>query len=344
MPAGNISARRNLSPDTVFAFASMKNLRLLIGVGVAAIALYFTFRDIDFSKFGEALRTANWPWFLPAAAALLGVLVLRTARWAAIMGGTPFCVTFHALNIGYMMNMLLPGRLGEIGRAYVIGARTPVSMPRAISAVVVERLLDLSSVLLMLAGVAPFLPLPEGLVRPAAISGVLLVSLLFAIVLIIALADRVEILLRRLLAHIPSVDAEPWILRFREICAGFRMLGSPTRTVIVLALTAGVWAGSLAVCWCVMNAFLPPSLQASTLVVIVANLGGVVPTPGGLGPAQYFARLALEPFGGDITRGVAFVFVWWIAQMLMLIALGFVGLLQLGLSFHQLSGSARTRD
>jgi hypothetical protein len=317
----------------------MKILRVGIGVGIAAVALYFTFRDVDFGAFAEALRTADWPWFAPAGAALLGVLTLRALRWAAIMGGTPFGVTFHALNIGYMMNMLLPGRLGEIGRAYVIGARTSVNMPRALSAVVVERLLDLSAVLLLLAGVAPFLPLPEALARPALISGALLVAMLIGIAVVIAAADRVEGLLRRVLGRLPGIDAEPWIARFRDVCAGFRMLGSPARTAAVLALTAGVWVGSLFVCWFVMRAFLPPSMQASTLVVIVANLGGVVPTPGGLGPAQYFARLALEPFGGDVTRGVAFVFVWWISQMLALIALGFVGLLRLGLSLGQLTRS-----
>jgi uncharacterized protein (TIRG00374 family) len=321
----------------------MKIIRLLIGVGIAAVALYFTFRDVDFSAFSEALRTAEWPWFAPAGGALLGVLALRTARWAAIMGGTPFGTTFHALNIGYMMNMLLPGRLGEIGRAYVIGARTQVSMPRALSAVVVERLLDLSAVLLLLAAVAPFLPLPDALARPALVSTLLLVALLISIGVVIAQAERFEALLRRVLARFPGIDAEPWIMRFREICAGFRMLGSPRRTALVLALTAGVWLGSLFVCLFVMRAFLPASMQASTLIVIVANLGGVVPTPGGLGPAQYFARLALEPFGGDVTRGVAFIFVWWISQMLALIALGFIGLLRLGLSIRQLSGSSAGR-
>ena len=319
---------------------NMKIIRLLIGIVIAAVALYFTFRDVDFGAL--ALRTAEWIWFAPAAAALLAVLALRALRWSAIMGGTPFGVTFHALNIGYMMNMLLPGRLGEIGRAWVIGARTTVGMPRALSAVIVERLLDLSAVLLLLAGVAPFLPLPTELARPAAISGALLIILLIAIAITIWQAERVERLLRFALGRIRGLDAEPWIMRFREVCAGFRMLGSPARIGAVLALTLGVWGCSLFVCWFVMRAFLPPSFKASTLVVIVANLGGVVPTPGGLGPAQYFARLALAPFGSDVTRGVAFVFVWWISQMLALIALGFAGLLRLGLSFRHLSGSART--
>lgn len=319
----------------------MKTSRLIIGLAIAAVALYFTFRDINFAAFAEALRTATWPWFLASAGTLFFVLVLRAARWSAIMGGTPLWVTFHALNIGYMMNMLLPGRLGEIGRAFVIGERTPVSMAKAVSAVVVERLLDLASVVLMLAGVAPFLPMPPELVRPAAVSGVLVLVLIAAIGVMIWQAARFERLLRAVLGRLPAIDPEPWVKRFQDLCAGFRMLGSPSRLFTVLGLTVAVWIVSLFIAFFVMLAFLPPMFEASTLVVIVANLGGVIPTPGGLGPAQYFAKLALTPFGVDETRGVAFVFVWWIGQLLLLVLLGFVGLFRVGMSFGQLRGTTQ---
>ncbi len=50
---------------------------------------------------------------------------------------------------------------------------------------------------------------------------------------------------------------------------------------------------------------------------------------------------ALTPFGVDETRGVAFVFVWWIGQLLLLVLLGFVGLFRVGMSFGQLRGTTQ---
>ena len=314
----------------------MKTARLLPGVAIAVAALYFTFRDIDFAAFAGALRNAAWGWFIPAGALFLFVLLVRAARWAALMGGAPLGLAFHALNIGYMMNMLLPGRLGEIGRAYVIGERSSISMPRAISAVVVERMLDLAAVVLMLAVAARYVPLPPELARPAAISSALVLALLIVISVMIWQSARVAALLRRLLAPLSAATTERWVGRFLALCAGFETLGSPARVLRVLALTLLIWLVNIALAALTMRAFVPMSLPAAALVVVVANLGGAIPTPGGIGPAQYFARLALTPFDIDASGGVAFVFVWWFAQLLALVALGFIGLLSVGLSFQQL--------
>lgn len=320
----------------------MKSSRLIIGLAIAAIALYFTFRDIDFAALRNALVTANWTWFIPAAACFAIGLVSRAMRWSVIMGGTRLSTTFHAMNIGYMMNMLLPGRLGEIGRAYVIGERTPVSMTRAVSSVVVERLLDLAAVVVMLAVVAQFLPMSPALVRPAAISGVLVMVLISAVGVLIWQADRFERVLRSILARVPKLDTERWVARFRDLCAGFLAIGQPQRMLAIFVLTVLLWACAMLMAFLMMFAFVPARFDAASLMVIVANLGGAIPTPGGVGPAQYFAKLALTPFGVDEARGVAFVFVWWFAQLASLVALGFVGLFRVGMSLSQLRGHTQS--
>ncbi len=320
----------------------MKSSRLIIGLVIAAIALYFTFRDIDFGALRSALINAEWVWFVPAAGCFAAVLLVRAGRWAVILGGTRLSTTFHAMNIGYMMNMLLPGRLGEIGRAYVIGERTAVSMTRAVSSVVVERLLDLAAVVLMLAVVAQFLPMSPALVRPAAISGALVMVLIAAVGLLIWQADRFERVLRSILSRLPKLNAEQWVARFRDLCAGFRAIGQPRSLLAIFVLTLMLWAFSMLMAYLMMFAFVPARFDAASLMVIVANLGGAIPTPGGVGPAQYFAKLALTPFGIDEARGVAFVFVWWFAQLSLLVVLGFIGLLRVGMSLSQLRGQTQS--
>jgi hypothetical protein len=316
----------------------MKYVRLVIGILIAAGALYWTFSRVDFNAFSEALRTANWAWFAPAAAFFFTSLVIRAARWALIMGGTAFWTTFHAMNIGYMMNMVLPGRLGEIGRAFVIGERTHVTMPRAVSAVVVERVLDLATVVLLLACVTPFVPMPPQFLRAATLSGALVVALVLAIAVVIWQADRLEGVLRALLRRVPRIDAERWVTRFHDLCSGFRMLGSGGALARILGLTVALWSAVLLVAYTLMFAFFPARLDAASLMVIVANLGGAIPTPGGLGPAQALATASLDPFGIDASRGVAFVFVWYFAQIAALIMLGLIGLARVGMRLGELRG------
>jgi len=316
----------------------LKEWKFWLGMGISALALYFTLRDVDFSMFVRAIATAEVIWLLPAAACFLATLFIRAWRWAVLMGDAPLATAFHAMNIGYMLNMLLPFRMGELGRAVVIGQRTTVSTATAMSSVVVERLLDLIAVVLIFAGFAAFIPTDIALSRAAMLGAGLIVALVAALSVIIRHSARVEGMAARVLARLPRVDASHWLQRYRDFCAGFKLIGTPRRFFIAAVTTLGIWLVQALLAYFAMAAFLPARLDQAGLVLVAANLGGAAPSaPGGLGPVQFFARTALVvPFDVDLTQATAFVFVWSLSQQLSLIGLGFIGLVRIGLSFSQL--------
>lgn len=316
----------------------LKNWKFWLGIAISVIALYFTLRDVPFDAFMRALGAANAAWFIPAFLSLMAVLVVRAIRWATLMGGAPFSTTFHAQNIGYMLNMILPFRVGEIGRAIVIGLRTSVSTATALSSIVVERLIDLAAVVLMFVLFAQFIPMDVALSRAATISAGLVVALIVIVGLIIWQSARAETLLRRVLSRFPSLHAETWVKRFHDFTAGFKLINTPRRFAIVLITTVLIWIFNLGVAAFAMAAFLPLRFDQAGLMMVAANLGGAAPSaPGGLGPVQFFARTALVvPFNLDATIATAFVFVWSLGQQLTLIVLGLIGMVRIGLSFGQL--------
>ncbi len=316
----------------------LKNWKFWLGIAISVIALYLTLRDVPFDAFMRALGAAQALWFIPAFLALMAVLVTRAVRWATLMGGAPVGTTFHAQNIGYMLNMILPFRVGEIGRAIVIGQRTQVSTATALSSIVVERLLDLAAVVLMFVLFAQFIPMDAALARTATISAGLVVALIIFVGLVIWQSARFERLLRSVLSRFPSIHSETWVQRFHEFTAGFRLINTPRRLGIVLLTTALIWIFNLSVAAFTMAAFLPLRVDQAGLMMVAANLGGAAPSaPGGLGPVQFFARTALVvPFNLDATIATAFVFVWSLGQQLILIVLGLIGMLRIGLSFGQL--------
>jgi uncharacterized protein (TIRG00374 family) len=324
----------------------IKNWKMWLGIAISAVALYLTLRGVRFDEFGSTLAKAQVAWLLPAIGALFAALLLRAWRWAKLMGDPPFWITFHANNIGYMLNMILPFRLGEIGRAYVISERTEVRMTRALSTVVVERMLDLAAVVLMFALFAQFIPMPPAFSRAALMGAAVVVALVVAFALVIWQSQRVERLMTVVARRVPRLRVEVWIRRFRDLCDGFQAIRAPRRLAIILSITTLIWVATLAVGYFTMMAFMPASLDKVGLVVVLANLGGALPSaPGGLGVVQFFAKQSLVlPFQVPEDVAVAFAFVWSLFQQFLLIILGVIGLLRVGMSFASVTASSRQSE
>jgi uncharacterized protein (TIRG00374 family) len=316
-----------------------KQWKFWLGLAISAIALYLTLRSIHFDEFATTLSRAQIAWLIPAILALMVTLAVRTWRWSNLMDGTPYWTTFHAMTIGYMINSILPFRLGEIGRAYVIGERTNVPMARALSTVVVERMLDLASVVVMFALFALFLPMPPQFSSAALMGALFIIVLLIVAGGIIWQSNRVERILEGIAQRVPQLKAEVLVRSFHDLMGGFRIIRSPRKLAISLLLTAGVWVATLFVAYFTMMAFLPARFDEVGLVVVLSNLGGALPSaPGGLGVVQFFAMQSLViPFNVPEDVAVAFAFVWSLFQQFALILLGFFGLVRMGLSFNSVT-------
>lgn len=124
--------------------------RLWIGLALSSFFAYLAFRGMDPRAVASALRNADYR-FLPVAFLLTyAVLWVRAKRWKVILRGLLEVETgflFRITIIGFLANYVLPARIGELVRASLLGTRKKVSISTAIGTVVVERLLDLISIL-----------------------------------------------------------------------------------------------------------------------------------------------------------------------------------------------------
>jgi hypothetical protein len=318
----------------------LKNWKLWLGVIIGAAALYFTLRNVDPALLAGAVGNANTQWAVPALALFAASIALRAARWAVLMGDTPFWTTLHANNIGYMLNMTLPLRIGEVGRAYVMSERAGIGITRALSAVVAERLLDLGCVVVIFAICAQFIPLVAQFSGAALIAGAIVAAGVVGAACMIWLGEPMARALGAILKRL-RLPAEWPVAKLREVTGSVALMRTPRTLLLSLALSAGVWVTALGVQLCAMRMFLPANLEQSAFSMVMANLGGALPAlPGGLGPAQLAAQQSLViPFGIDENAAVAFVLVNQFAQQGLLILLGLIGLSRLGLKFAQVSAA-----
>ncbi len=330
----------------------MKHWRVgLLGLVVSLLAIAFIGSQINPALVAGALAAARYEYLLPTIALLLAGLVARAVRWRALLdGGLPLARAFSIMNVAYLVNGVLPLRIGEVARMFLAArADPPVPALKSASTIVVERLLDLLAVVALLTLALAASPAPDELraaaaIGPAALAGFLvLVGLASqrgrALRLLSAAADRVtrapETHPRR------AVIARRLVAGFGQILDGLAPLARPVALLSALALTAISWSLSAAAGYVLMFAFYNQASWAATgLYIAAAALAIAVPAvPGNLGTYELSILLALGAVGYGEPRDVAAAFALVVHGVNVAVhaGTGVIGLIQEGISVGELS-------
>ena len=137
-------------------------MRELISTIIPLVLIALFARNVDWS---EATRTISRSSPLLVGCALLvyyATFPLRAARWARLLreGGADvgWRDLLRILFLGWFVNSLVPAKLGDLYRSYLVKRRFGISLSRTVGVVVAERLLDLIVVfgLLVVGGYVAF--------------------------------------------------------------------------------------------------------------------------------------------------------------------------------------------
>lgn len=138
-----MSARRRLP--------GLADPRILVGLGISAVTLWFTLRGVSFADLARDIARANLAVLLiPSVAAYLATVYLRALRWRHLIMAVANIergAVFRATAVGFMVNNLFPLRLGEVVRCWYLGRESGVSSAAIFGTVIVEHLIDLAVVL-----------------------------------------------------------------------------------------------------------------------------------------------------------------------------------------------------
>ena len=126
----------------------MKNhflISLAAGIALSAAALYFAFRNVPLGDLLNYLGSINYYWMIPAVFLVLLSFFIRALRWQFILASSHkigMWRAFHPMMIGFMINCILPGRLGEFARPAVLQRKEKVPFATGIATVAAERVFD----------------------------------------------------------------------------------------------------------------------------------------------------------------------------------------------------------
>ena len=298
-----------------------RKVRLWLGFTLGAAAFWLSLRGV---RLTDAVRAALQVDYLFITLALGTVMVTtlgKAARWKLLLHehrpGLPLGRLFSTLLVGQLVNAALPGRLGELARAYLLGEREDVSRVTALATIVVEKFLDGTTLLLLLAGLALAVPLPPWLKDSVPFISLGVVAL-FAL-LLLALSQACPEPRRRAERLAASERAKPgqWLDRIASplperwhvslmqglgrAMDGLSLLRRPAVLCSALVSSLLIWTIAASTNYLVMRALgIDLPLIAPAFVLAAVHAGVVLsPTPGQVGVFHYLCILSLSLFGID---------------------------------------------
>ena len=309
-------------------------LQTLAGLAISGAALALTLRGKHLGQIWTEALNADYRWLWPYLAILLVIHLVRTIRWGILLEPVAR-LSFSKLNavsaVGFMGLVILPFRLGEFARPYLVAERPHLRVSAALSSIVVERVADglFTAMLLILT----LLAVPEGTpgLRAFQLAGVIVFAAFAALLAFLILAHRnrprAVRLTHRMLDPLSPRLAERASGMMDAFIHGLRLVPSRRKVALFFVLTFFYWAvNGLGIQLFARGfGFRLHFIDTYTILGILV-VGVMIPAgPGMVGTFQAAVVGGLSLFVPDAgDRAVAFANVMWLVQLAQQVLLGLI--------------------
>ena len=304
----------------------LKNL--ILSTVVAGFFLYLAFRNVPFADLGSALGRFDARLLLPAVTISFLLMIMRAWRWQLELRPLEHVGLgrlWVVCSVAYMAINLLPVRLGEVVRPWLLSRRARVSISNVVGNLVVEKTMDSISILFyILVGLLTATDLPPWVRRGAwfpAIAAVLLAGV------VVLLWLKGEPFVDRWVVHYLPERFGGGLKRVtRAIIDGMRVLPDGRLLLSVFVVSIALWFLPILSSYVIIRAFnFNVPFNAALIVFIFIGFGTALPNaPGMIGTYQYACVLALGLFGVTQADALAYGLVLNALQLVSIVAQGVI--------------------
>jgi uncharacterized protein (TIRG00374 family) len=320
----------------------LRNWKFWLGVVISLFFLALAFRGVKLDEAWQALSSANYLYILPALVAYFIGVWLRAWRWRVLLRPVKDLSAnrlFPTVVIGYMANNILPARLGELVRAYILGEKEKVSKSATLATIVVERMFDGLSMIGFMIVILWLFPLGTG-AGADLLQGILRVGAPFFLVALIAflvIASSRSLALRLtdfFLNFLPARLRDKVNSVIGAFLDGLGALRSPKDVLTVFVLSVVIWLFEASMYYIIMFGFnFRQPFYVLLLATAAANLFTIAPsTPGYVGVFDFPVRATLTTYGVAESVAISFTLVLHAALWVPVTLLGLYFLWRDGLS------------
>ncbi|MBM4780682.1 MAG: flippase-like domain-containing protein [Archangiaceae bacterium] len=345
-----------------------KWIKFIVSLAITGVCLYLTFKDTRWPEMLGSLKSANYAWLVAYLGVLTVIHVARTARWGNLLSGlehVPFKKLNEASAIGFMMLIILPFRLGEFARPYLIAERSGIRRSAAMTTVVLERIVDGIIIAAMLRILLFFVPTESPNIDRIALGSNVMFLVFGGGLTFLILArwqhDRVIGLMRAVLGRFSPKLADRAIYVVDGFVSALKQLPDAKNFALFTFWTSLYWGANgygmslLTKAFDCSNAAPGVVCEPLTLTVFqgfvvlsVLIVGLMIPAaPGSAGTFQAFVLLGLSVFvSKDVVNssGIAYANVLWVIQILQQILFGMIFLFLSQGSFKDIAGKLSNQD
>ncbi len=307
-------------------------------ISLAAIAAILYFVDLD--QFVNAIRSADYGLLLAVFGISLVWLAVRGLVWRTLLRGqAAYRDIFLTICEGYLLNNFLPFRLGEIGRAFLLGRKSRLGFMEVLPTVIIERTLDLAFAAAILLSAVPFVVGAAGVEQIALVIGGMVVLGLVVLYYLARNRDWTLSLFSRLTARWPSLQKRGGGF-LASLFSGLSILTDGWLFVRVLLWMTLDWAIAIVQFYLLLLAFFPQAQLLWSLFGLGAvAFGNAIPSlPGAVGTFEGAFGGAVTLLSGDQSTALAAALT---AHLFNYLSTGFIGLYALSREGETLMGIYR---
>lgn len=308
------------------------SIKFIAGISIGAIFLYLSFRNVNINDMVNVLTKANYWYILLSISILMFSHYLRALRWQLFL--TPIKTInsgslFSALVIGYAANTFVPAHLGEFLRAFVLSKKHNIFASTTFASIVLERIVDVLSLILVMVLVIFIHPFPYWVVQSGIIMLIGAICLFVTLISLKLFETKTSRLIHILFKPLPEKIGNKIHSLILHFLSGVMPLKSIWHYFYASILSVAIWF-----CYALIYYFCLQALNLEEIynlawyvglvVLVFTTISIVVPTsPGYVGTYHYLCQISLVMFGVSATEALSYASI---AHAVIILPVTLVGL------------------
>jgi uncharacterized protein (TIRG00374 family) len=313
--------------------------RLTVGLIITALALWLSFRRVDWSLLGETFLRVNLLWVVLAVVNSMITVYALGIRWQILLNPEKKVSLYELFRLNIIcqcVNIIVPARLGEVLRAYLVSKRHKISGAHAMGTIVIEKVFDFFVFLAFWILVPPLLAVKEQL-KGYKLALIFCFLVLLVIFILIWKREGVLKLGKKFSLFVPRKYRARFVDFFDRSLKAFNMLKS-FKTLLLLLVLSLLFVGSMILTnYFLFLAFdLDLSLWVALFLILALQVGSIPPSsPGKVGVFEYTVILALAFFAVPKGEALSYGLMLHAVSYLPKILLGLIFIAQLDISLKK---------
>lgn len=343
---------------------------LFLGLLISIITFYLALKNVSFSEVSQSLLHLDPFWIIPSVAAILLSFFFRAIRWKLILKYSKdisFAGVYHPLMIGFMLNCVLPARIGEIARPVILKKLENVPFSTGLASVAAERTFDIIILIILFivmfktVHIDPELDIifgPYHLNRSLLLSlgtGMVKLGIIIISLMLFVGSNRIREKLNSIIFNLPGIFfhnnqmlkqkieqkiCNPIIDLMENVGAGVSILKNPIQILICFLLTIIIWIFAGLSYYLLSLGFPGISLTVIEIfifMIIICFFIALPSAPGYWGLWEAGGIFALTLFGVSTNEAASFTLANHVIQLLPVIVAGIISMILTGIGIKQFS-------